>query len=87
MTVPSIMSALTTTKETPLSLITGIRSVSASSPARLERATASYSGMVSTSRMKWAWWLVTNTTRPPAPRCSRPASRASTCASRFRRVA
>ena len=55
MTVPSIMSPETTTKETPSSDISGSRSVSAVSPARFERATCSYSGMVSTSSMKCAW--------------------------------
>src|SRR5690606_38896140 len=85
-TVPSIMSPETTTKVTPLSRISGRRSVRAVSPARLERATCSYSGMVSTSSMKCAWWLVTNTTRPPAGRCARPASSAATCASRFSRM-
>src|SRR5699024_4091588 len=82
-TVASIMSPETTTKETPSSDISARRCVSAVSPARWDRAPCSYSGMVSTSSMKWAWWLVTKTTRPPWERCSSPAVRASFWASRF----
>ena len=66
--VPSIMSPETTTNPIPDASSSGIRSRRASSPARLLSATGTYSGMVSTVRMKCAWWLVTKTMRLPGSR-------------------
>ena len=81
--VPSIMSPETTTNSTPFSSSVGSRARSASSPARLLSATASYSGMVGVVWMKCAWWLVTKTTREPAPSSGSAAVRTLTCASRL----
>jgi len=82
-TVPSIMSPETTTSEIPFSARPGTSARSASSPARLLRATGSYSGMVGTVLMKWAWWLVTKTTREPSFISGTAALSMFTWASRF----
>ena len=82
-TVPSIMSPDTTTREMPFSARFGRSSRRASSPARLLRATGSYSGMVGTVLMKCAWWLVTKTTREPSFISGTAALSMLTWASRF----
>ncbi len=81
--VPSIMSPETTVKPIPFSARPGMSSRSASSPARLDSATGSYSGIVGVVRMKCAWWLVTNTTRAPSDSSGLAASRTLSCASRL----
>ncbi len=81
--VPSIMSPDTTVKPMPFASSSGTSARRASSPARFDEATASYSGIVGTVRMKCAWWLVTNTTRPPGPMSSVPLVSTFTCASRL----
>ena len=87
MIVPSIMSPETTTNSTPASDSLGIIARRASSPARLLRATGRYSGIVSTERMKCAWWLVTNTTRAPGAKCGNAVSNTVTWASRLSVIA
>ena len=81
------MSPETTTKPMPAASSSGTSARSASSPARFERATGSYSGIVGVVRMKCAWWLVTNTTRLPRSSSGRSADSRPTCASRFSRIA